>query len=300
MRSLAVLTLTLSAVLAGSAVSASAADAAPKRVVALEWEYLENVVRLGVKPVGAADLGGYRTYVSIGIPGGITDVGLRQSPSIERIARLKPDLIIAPKWRVGKNLSQLRKIARVLVLDPYPGRQRNGTQYVQMRRSFTQIANALGRGARGRAILRDLDASYPRLKKRLRAAKRSGVRIALAQPAGTASSPQLRLFTNNSLAGEVLRKLGLRNSWKGGFPKYGFTTNDLESLERVQSGWFGFVYPTQFQNQIERFTKLRSYRSLDMVKKKRVRYLRGNSWVFGGPVSTKLLAYRIVDQLVAK
>lgn len=300
MRVPAVLLSTLLLAALGAGAVASTASAAPKRVVALEWEYLENVVRLGVKPVGAADISGYKTYVSIGIPGGIRDVGLRQSPSIERIAALKPDLIIAPKWRTGKNLSQLKKISRVLVLDPYPGRQGNGTQYAQMRRSFTQIANAIGRGARGRAILKDLDSAYPRLKKRLRAARRSGVRIALAQPAGTASSPQVRLFTNNSLAGEVLRKLGLKNSWRGGFPKYGFTTNDLEALERVQSGWFGFVYPTQFQNQIEKFTKLKSYRALDMVKKRRVRYLRGNSWVFGGPVSTKLLAYRIVDQLVAK
>ena len=75
---------------------APAAQAAPKRVVALEWDGLENLRSLGVKPVGGADLRGYRTCVSVGLPGGVTDVGTRRSRSIERIAKLTPDLIIVP------------------------------------------------------------------------------------------------------------------------------------------------------------------------------------------------------------
>ncbi|WP_354699372.1 Petrobactin-binding protein FpuA [Paraconexibacter sp. AEG42_29] len=282
------------------AASTATAEAAPKRVVALEWEYLEDVARLGVKPVGGADLRGYRTYVSISLPSGITDVGTRQQPNIERIAKLRPDLIIVPKWRVGKNLSQLKRIAKVLVLNPYPGDQGSGTQYKQMVSAFRAIGSALGRSSRANRIIRDLDAAYPRLRKRLAKANRDGVKIAVAQPAGTASSPQVRLFTRNSVAGSVLNRLGLRNSWSDGDPKYGFSTAGIESLKRVQSGYFAFVYPNQFESLIKKFQKLRSYKSLTMVKKKRVRYLRGNSWTFGGPASTKLLAYRIVDQLVKK
>ena len=112
---------TLLAVLAGLLL-AGPSQAAPKRVVALEWDALENLVSLGVKPVGAADLRGYRTYVAVGLPGGITDVGTRQEPSIERIAKLRPDLIVVPSNRAGRNLRTLRKIARVARHEPLSGR----------------------------------------------------------------------------------------------------------------------------------------------------------------------------------
>ena len=103
---------------------------AAKRVVALEWDALENLVALGVKPVGAADLRGFRQYVAVALPGGITDVGMRQEPSIERIAKLRPDLIIVPSNRAGRNLSTLRKIARVIDTNPYPG-EVNGAQFAR-------------------------------------------------------------------------------------------------------------------------------------------------------------------------
>ena len=37
----------------------------PKRVVSLEWTYTENLLALGVQPVGAADLTGYREWVRV-------------------------------------------------------------------------------------------------------------------------------------------------------------------------------------------------------------------------------------------
>jgi len=39
---------------------AAPSQAAPKRVVTLEYDSLENLLSLGIKPVGAADLRGYR------------------------------------------------------------------------------------------------------------------------------------------------------------------------------------------------------------------------------------------------
>jgi ABC-type Fe3+-citrate transport system substrate-binding protein len=71
----------------------------PVRVVALEWTYMEDVLTLGVQPVGVADIEGYHNWVDISVELGddVVDVGTRQAPNLELIAELEPDLIIAFK-----------------------------------------------------------------------------------------------------------------------------------------------------------------------------------------------------------
>jgi len=285
---------TLLALLAGLAFAAPS-QAAPKRVVALEWDALENLLTLGVKPVGAADPGGFRTYVAIGLPGGITDVGRRQEPSIERIAKLRPDLIVVPSNRAGRNLPTLRKIARVLVTNPYPGDTGNGAQWNAMVRDFRAIARAVGQRARGERALRGMTSRISRLRSSIR--KRSGSRVTIATPGGTTSSPALRLFTSNSAAAEVVRRLGLRNAWTARPQRYGFSTVGVEALRRVQSGWMAFVYPRIFSGQVGRITSQSAYKRLDMVRKRRVKTLAGNTWLFGGPASARVFAERLTNAM---
>lgn len=280
-----------------AAALAPAAHAAPKRVVALEWDAVENLVALGVKPVGAADLRGYRTYVSIGLPGGITDVGRRQEPSIERIAKLRPDLIVVPGYRGGASLRTLRRIARVLVTNPYPGNTSDGAQFDAMVKDFRAIGRAVGRRVRAESVLRGMSASFAGLRKRLARAGRGRARVTIATPGGTSGTPAARLFTDNSAAAEILRRLGLRNAWTASAGRYGFSTVGVEALRKVQRGWLAFVYPGELAAQIKLFTGQDSYRRLEMVREKRVRNLRGNTWLFGGPLSSKVFAQRLTDAL---
>jgi ABC-type Fe3+-hydroxamate transport system substrate-binding protein len=281
----------------GALAFAAPSQAAAKRVVALEYDALENLVALGVKPVGAADLKGFRQYVAVGMPGGITDVGLRAEPSIERIAKLRPDLIVVPSNRAGRNLKTLRKIARVLVTNPYPGGSANGTHFNAMVRDFRTLGTAVGRRPRAESVLRSMTSRFSQLRTQLRRAHRGAVRVTIATPGGTSSSPALRLFTNNSAAAEIVRRLGLRNGWGAGAQRYGFSTVGVEALRQVQSGWMAFVYPSAFAAQIRRFTSQNAYKRLDMVKKRRVRNLGGNTWLFGGPLSSKIFAERLTAAL---
>ena len=275
--------------------SATPSHAAAKRVVALEYDALENLVTLGVRPVGAADLRGFRQFVAVGLPGGITDVGLRGEPSIERIARLKPDLIIVPSNRAGRNLRTLRKISRVLVTNPYPGG--NGAHFSAMVRDFRAIGTAVGRRRQADAVLRSMTSRFGALRKALRRSKRNGARVTIATPGGTTGSPALRLFTSNSAAAEIVRRLGLRSAWTARPQRYGFSTVGVEALRRVQSGWLAFVYPSQYAGQIRRFTNQNAYKRLDMVRKRRVRNLAGNTWLFGGPTSARIFAERLTNAM---
>ncbi|MEV8312737.1 iron-siderophore ABC transporter substrate-binding protein [Streptomyces sp. NPDC059900] len=87
--------------------------AAPKRVVVLDVGELDNVVSLGVKPVGYAPTEG-----DDGIPGYLKkdagkpeNVGTINALNLEAIANLKPDLILGSELRAAKLYPQLSEIA---------------------------------------------------------------------------------------------------------------------------------------------------------------------------------------------
>jgi iron complex transport system substrate-binding protein len=235
---------------------------------------------------------GYDTWVAAPRPRGMKDVGSRQSPSLERIAALRPDLIVVPDYRATKNLRQLKKIARVLVTHPYPA---SGNQFAAMVTDFRRLGDAVGRRSRAESVLRQLSSSLARNKAALKRAGRAGAAVAIATPGGTTSSPAIRMFTRNSQAADTVRRLGLRDGWSGR-ARFGFTTIGLEGLTRVK-GWLAFVYPPRYARQVSGITRQSAYKRLRVVKAKRVRTLGGTTWLFGGPRSTMLFADRLTAAL---
>ncbi len=102
-------------------------DYLPKRVVALEYSFVDALAIVGVSPIGIADdkdpsriQPEVRELISTW-----TSVGTRSQPSLETIASLKPDLIIADINRHSGVYHDLQKIAPTLMLksrhDTYEG-----------------------------------------------------------------------------------------------------------------------------------------------------------------------------------
>lgn len=91
----------------------------PKRIVALEFSFVDDLAQLGIKPVGIADDNDPTRIIPPvrRIVEGYTSVGLRQSPNLETIASLHPDLIIADSDRDAKIYNQLQGIAPTIALD---------------------------------------------------------------------------------------------------------------------------------------------------------------------------------------
>ncbi|MEO1126380.1 MAG: iron-siderophore ABC transporter substrate-binding protein [Cyanobacteria bacterium J06639_16] len=89
----------------------------PTRVIALGYTTVEAVVAHGVQPIG--------------VPSGVVDelrhlsldratmseIGDPNQPNLEKIAALKPDLILTSKYRIGDGYGQLAQIAPTVVLD---------------------------------------------------------------------------------------------------------------------------------------------------------------------------------------
>ncbi|MCY7990431.1 ABC transporter substrate-binding protein [Bacillus haynesii] len=90
----------------------------PKKVVVLELGFIDALLDAGIKPVGIAD-DGKPKFINEKVREeikGYTSVGSRAQPSFEKIALLKPDLIIADSSRHSGVYDKLSKIAPTIAL----------------------------------------------------------------------------------------------------------------------------------------------------------------------------------------
>lgn len=275
-------------------IAPAAAQAAPKRVVSIEWDNTENLLALGVKPVGIADADLMRTWTPINPPD-VPDVGSRVQPDIEKIASLDPDLIVIT-IRPGseKLVAQLRRVAKVLVLDPYTGKGGRGALHRRMIEGLRRTAAAVGQRARGDAVIRALERDYATLRRRIKRAGHAGDTVAFGTPAGTTDRPRIAFGTDYGVTATVLNRLGLRNAWHGKSDAYGWTIAAPEALVKVQNAdWMLFAIPSQYRPQLNALRSQQFFRELSFVKRNRFRTLPGNTWVMGGPLSARVLARRV-------
>ena len=123
---------------------------APKRIVVLEYSFVDSLAAVGVAPVGIADDDTRESIVpayTAVIGDEWTSVGTRKSPSLELIASLQPDLIIADTSRHEAIYGALSEIAPTIVFDSL-----TGTYEVAMEAAKT-IAHAVGKDAEMEARL---------------------------------------------------------------------------------------------------------------------------------------------------
>lgn len=274
-------------------------DKPAQKVVVLEWTFTEDMIALGVQPVGNADNEGYKVWVTGEAPldAAVTDVGTRGEPNLETIASLKPDLIIAVTDSHEAIYEQLKGIAPTLLFSLYPP-EGEGNQYTMMEDTFKTIAAAVGKTAEGDKVLADLDAHYADAKTKLAAAGKEGLNYVLTQAFSYQNAATMRLFTDNSLAVQTLDRIGLKNDWKPEtFEAYGFSTSSVEALPAVQDT--NLIYIVQkdddiFSNELKDNSV---WNGLTFVKEKRTFGLSSTTWVFGGPVSSKVIVDEVVNAL---
>ncbi|MFI2738648.1 ABC transporter substrate-binding protein [Streptomyces sp. NPDC018711] len=168
---------------------------APKRVVVLDVGELDNVVSLGVKPVGYAPSEG-----DDGIPGYLAkdagtpkSVGTINNLNLEAIANLQPDLILGSQLRAADKYDELSKIAPT-VFSLRPG--------FTWKENYLLNAAALDRTAEAKAKL----AAYETKAKQL------GADIGPHKP--TVSMVRylpgkIRLYAKASFIGTILEDVGL-------------------------------------------------------------------------------------------
>lgn len=275
-------------------------EGTPERVVVLEWTYAEDLLAVGVQPVGVADVEGYTTWLNVepALSDDVADVGTRQEPSLESIAALEPDLIIGIQFRHEPIYDDLSSIAPTLLFNPYPEDPSFG-QLDEMRQTFLAIAEAVGRTAEAEQVLSDLDASFEEAASALEEAGAAGTPFLLVQAFTSQDQPQMRVFTDTSMASQIMERIGLENAWEGEFDPYGFNTVGVEALTTVDDASFFYVVQSDDDVFANQWAENPVWQSLAFVQEGRTYPLGGDTWLFGGPLSSQLIAEKIVDALAS-
>jgi iron complex transport system substrate-binding protein len=271
----------------------------PKRVVVLDWTAAEDVLALGMQPVGITDIEGMKKWVDIPVEIGadVTDIGDRSAPNMELIASLKPDLILGLKSLNEANYDALKAIAPTLLFNPYP-EEGQGDQYENMETTFRTIADVLDKNAEAQAVLDDLDQTYEKAKKRIAEAGADQKPFILAMAFTNQNAVTFRISTDNSLAVKTLEHLGLKNAYKSKqFEIYGFTTADVEALPALQDA--NFIHITQNDDNVidNQLKNNPVWNGLNFVKENRIYALGGDTWPYGGPLGAKVMAEKAADLL---
>ncbi len=114
---------------------------APKRIVVLEYSFIDALAAIGMSPIGVADdLDPERIIPEVrDLLEPWTSVGMRSQPSLEVIARLKPDLIIGDVYRHRVSYEDLSKIAPTILL------KSRGESYLDALKAAEIIGKAVGK-----------------------------------------------------------------------------------------------------------------------------------------------------------
>ncbi len=266
----------------------------PTRIVALEWVYVEDLLALGMQPIGVADIGGYKQFVNVQLKlaDTVVDVGTRQEPSLEAIAKLEPELILGVELRHEMIYDTLSSIAPTLLFNPYP--PPNGpNQLDEMEQTFLAIADAVNRREPGETVLQNMRKTFKTAEQQLRLNDLSDSSFILVHFVPGALQP--RLFTDNSMAVQVLSQIGLKNAWKGEIDRFGFNTVGVEALPAVQQA--NFLYIAEEDVQWQQFQNNPVWKGLEFVKESRIYPIGADIWVFGGPLSAQILVNKVVAAL---
>ena len=253
-------------------------------VVTLEWQQTEDVLTLGVTPVGVADTEGYRTWVSAEkLPEGVEDVGMRGEPNPDAIFNQSPDLVIVEE---GTDLKKLEKYdVPVLVTAGADAKDPIG----QMKETFTLIAQALGKEDAAEEVLADFDHELEHTKEAVAEADPETTDFAYVDAYVMASTVSIRPFGQGSLVGELGEELGLTNVWKGEVdPAYGLGQTDIEGLSAIGDAQLLYT-GTDSSTWLDELEDNAVWKNAPFVKKERTQAFPEGTWTFGGPRSSEQL-----------
>lgn len=168
---------------------------APLRVVALTNEATEDLLALGIVPVGAvrsANANPWFDHVTAQLKD-TTLVGEELAPNLEVILSLEPDLILGNKKRHEQIYEQLSAIAPTVYVENITGQWRNNLAF---------YAEAVGKTAEGEAVLKGYEDRVAAIKTAL------GDRVSEKVGLVRFIAGQNYAYTNDSFSGSILRDIG--------------------------------------------------------------------------------------------
>ncbi|GAA5417165.1 petrobactin-binding protein FpuA [Paraliobacillus ryukyuensis] len=271
----------------------------PERVVVLEWVYAEDLLALGIQPVGMADIENYHNWVNIELElsEDVVDVGTRQEPNLEAIAELNPDVIITAGYRHEGIMDSLEEIAPTLAFNPYP-EEGQGNQFEEMKTTFNKLGTLFQKEDKATEVINGMEETFTSVAQEISDANVENNSFVLSQAYTSDNNPVLRLFKDNAMAVQIMEQLGLENAYESeGFQLYGYDEASVEALQNFQDANFFYIVQEDdniFTNQLAGNP---AWENLSFVEEGNTYGLPGDTWTYGGPLSAEVFANQIKNAL---
>ncbi|MFB4424939.1 ABC transporter substrate-binding protein [Streptomyces sp. QL37] len=257
-------------------------EAAPKRVVVLDVGEFDNVVSLGVKPVGYAPSEGDDAIPSYlkKEAGNPASVGTINSLNLEAIAGLKPDLILGSQLRAADKYDELSKIAPT-VFSIRPG--------FTWKENYLLNAAALDRTAKAESELAAYEAKAEKL----------GADIGPDKPTVSMvryMPDRIRLYAKASFIGTILQDVGLPRPENQQIDDLA-TEISSENMDQADADWiFTGVYGDAKATERDTARANPLWKNLAAVKSGRAKDVPDETWYLGLGVTSANL---VLDDLRA-
>ncbi|WP_114906451.1 ABC transporter substrate-binding protein [Ornithinimicrobium murale] len=269
-------------------------------VVSLEWGLTENLLALGIEPVGQADIEGYNTWDTVAPldPEGIVDVGTRGEPSLSDITALEPDLIVTTTDLPDNVIGQLEDIAPVLTVRGSD----SADPLAYMRSTVELLGTATGTEDKAEQALAQFDETVAEGQAAIEDAGLAGEEFVMADGWLNNGVVSVRMFTPGSYFGALGEELGLVNAWtEGGDPDYGLAQTDVEGLTALDE--LHFIYAAN-DSEADPFADGLAdnpiWQQLPFVTADQVHRIPDGIWMFGGPLSGEAFIDATVDALTSE
>lgn len=239
----------------------------PERIVVLDVGELDNVVSLGIKPVGwAATLPGDKIPSYLAKEAGSPkSVGTISGLNLEAIAALKPDLILGSQLRAADKYNELSKIAPT-VFSIRPG--------FTWKQNYLLNAKAVDRLPQAEAKLADYDKKVGALDTALGADKPT-VSMVRFRPG------QLRLYAEDSFIGSILEDAGLPRPKNQQIKDLAVEISP-EKIDEADGDWiFWGTYGDPSKTDEAAATSSPLWKNLAAVKSGHVKHVSDETWYLG-------------------
>jgi len=168
----------------------------PSKIVVLDIGGLDNLLELGIKPIGAPSIlaagDPYPAYLKG--TDGITNIGSVNEPNLEAIDALKPDLIIGNKDAHDALYGQLGKIAPTVFVE---------TLGVTWKANLLLHAEAVNKQDEGKKLLETYEAKISDFK--AKNAEQGGKTVSLIRP----RADKIQAYLKDNFAGTIMADAGV-------------------------------------------------------------------------------------------
>jgi len=261
----------------------------PERVVTLSWSIVESLIELGITPLAMADIDGYKKWVvRPALPETVIDIGTREEPNIERLAELRPDVIIISNGQ-SDLIGKLEKVAPVLFFDAF---NKDHNNYQASRQIFLELAVLFHRVALANGRVASMEARFAELKAAL--LRHFGGELPKVTCVRFNTTAVLWVYGDNSMPHYALEALGLEPAFPQPATQWGVVQKKLTDLAQIRDGIVLSIEPF---DQAEALFSAPLWKAMPFVRANRFASVR-STWTYGGPLSIQYLAESITEALL--